>query len=104
MKKKKIFIKGKPVAVKKKNAFEIILCIALRDCKRKNLTDKEVYEQDPRTVEEERAIKNKVYKRIQRLTKLLKEHGIQISDFKINSSFCIYISKDSLEGFRESIV
>ncbi|MBK3333119.1 tetratricopeptide repeat protein [Persephonella atlantica] len=102
--KERIFIKGKPVAVRKKNGFEIILCMALRDCKRKNLADKEVYEQDPETVEEERAIKNKVYKRIQRLTKLLKEHGIQISDFKINSSFCVYISKDSLENFRESII
>ncbi|MDQ7056679.1 MAG: hypothetical protein Q9M89_09615 [Persephonella sp.] len=80
--KEKIFIKGRSVTVRKKNAFEIVLCMALRDCKMEHLTEKEINKEiDKRgyyiSPEEENSIKNRVYKRIQRLTKLLK-----ITEFK----------------------
>ena len=51
----------------------------------------------------ENIYRNSVYKRIQRLQKWLKERGIEVENFKIKSDFCIVISKENLEEFKENL-
>lgn len=76
---------------------KILLCMAFPSeiCRQKNIV---------RLLEKKEGVfQNSIYKRIKRLKDELKHYGIKFRGFKIESSFCFLLSKNSLDNFIREI-